>query len=131
MKIIRESKIQLALKQFEEQLRIDGNNELKIQSEIIEDECNRKVEDINKQRNDYMERLDELKEKLKDNINFFSVIMNDLDVKAKDLETCYTACVEYIKKEKKEAETECAQNMEKHIDGRLKTFENYIINQAT
>eukprot|EP00826_Nyctotherus_ovalis_P037705 TRINITY_DN3462_c0_g1_i9.p1 TRINITY_DN3462_c0_g1~~TRINITY_DN3462_c0_g1_i9.p1 ORF type:complete len:233 (+),score=69.26 TRINITY_DN3462_c0_g1_i9:154-852(+) len=131
MNSIKQSKIQLALKQFEEQLRADGNTELKHQTEIIENEYNRKLGEVMKQRNQYMERVDELKDKLRENIDFFSVVMHDLEVKTADLETCYGACVEYVKKECKEAEFGCALNMEKHIEGRLRIFENYITSQTS
>ncbi len=54
------------------------------------------------------------------------MVLSDLDTKCKDLETCYGACVEYVKKERRETEAVCVKNMEKHIAGRLKIFENYI-----
>lgn len=131
MNSIKQSKVQLALKQFEEQLRADGSTELKHQTEVIENEYSRKVGEVMKQRDQYMDRVDELKNKLKENIDFFSVVMHDLEVKAGDLETCYGACVEYVRKECKEAEFGCALNMEKHIEGRLRAFENYITSQTS
>jgi len=123
---IKQSKIKLVLKQFEEQLKVDADAELKKQQEIIEKEYEKKISDITKQKSDYLERVEELKLKLKQNIEFFNMVLSDLDVKSKDLETCYGACVEYVKKEKRETEANAQKTIEKHIAGRLKTFENYI-----
>ena len=131
MNNIKQSKIKLVLKQFEEQLKVEADSELKKQKENIEREYDRKVSEITKQKNDYLERVDDLKVKLRQNIDFFNMVLTDLEVKAKDLETCHSACVEYVKKEKKETETTCAKNMDKHIVGRLKVFETYISNQSS
>ena len=43
-----------------------------------------------------------------------------------DLSNCYSASLEYLNKEKMEAEIEYGKNLEKHISDRINIFKNYV-----
>ncbi len=61
MNSIKQSKIKLVLHQFEEQLKVDSEQELRKQREQLDRECEKKVGDITKQKGDYLDRVDDLK----------------------------------------------------------------------
>ena len=129
MNLIKHSKIRLVLKQFENQLKADSQIELERQKEEIRKENERKIMEITKQKENYIIQANELRHKLRQNIDFFNMVLADLETKSKDMETSCNESIEYIKKEKKEAEINCARAIEKLIGDKLNTHKYYYSNK--
>ncbi len=99
---------------------------MKKHTEELRDKYEAQVSQIEAERLASAADIDKMQKSLKDQIEFFKVVYQELETKKSELSSTHQACLQYVRREMSAQEEAHRQQVLKHIDEKKSIFKTYL-----
>ena len=115
------------IKQFEQQLLRDAELEEKRFTEEQQDLYEKQVNQIEAEKSAQLDDINKLQHQLLEQMEFFKVVLKELDTKKQEINSTYQASVQYLRRELSNKQTQQKERLIKHIQEKKEIFKNYVV----
>ena len=126
MQSIKQAKIDVVVKQFEQQLLKDAQLEENKFSERLRGEYDVKINQLASEKEQSVTEVENLEKQITDQIQFFGVILAELKQKKGELESTHQAAVHQLRHELSQSLESQRAKMLKHVQDKREIFREYI-----
>lgn len=126
MKAIRQAKIDVVVKQFEQQLIREAELEEKRHTDQLRDQYEQKVGQVEAEKAAQISEVDKMLDQIRAQIEFLRVVAGELETKKGELVSTSQASVHYLRREMAQSQKEHKEKLIKHIAEKKEIFKNYI-----
>ena len=99
MKAVRQQKLDVVVKQFEQQLVREAELEEKRHTETLRDQYEARVGQVEAEKQAQISEIDKLAQQIASQIDFLRVVQAELEAKKAELNSTSQACVQYLRRE--------------------------------
>ena len=115
------------IKQFEQQLLRDAELEEKRFTEEQQDLYEKQVNQIEAEKSAQLDDINKLQHQLLEQMEFFKVVLKELDTKKQEINSTYQASVQYLRRELSNKQSQQKERLIKHIQEKKEIFKNYVV----